>query len=130
MEELRGMEPIFHTAAFGTTAEEFERRMDAEYWEVGASGRRYSRGFILKMLAERPPVDVEAAGWSFPDWAMRELGTGVNLLTYMLRQGERVTRRATIWRRNAKGWQILYHQGTMVSGEDDPLPPAEDKPRG
>ena len=35
-------------------------------------------------------------------------------LTYTLIQGARVTRRATIWRRTAEGWKIVYHQGTVV----------------
>lgn len=37
------------------------------------------------------------------------------LLTYTLFQGERVTRRSTIWRRSTTGWKILYHQGTIVA---------------
>jgi hypothetical protein len=32
-----------------------------------------------------------------------------------LRQGERVTRRATIWQRDPDGWKIVYHQGTVVA---------------
>jgi hypothetical protein len=27
----------------------------------------------------------------------------------------RETRRATIWTRNGAGWQILYHQGTLIA---------------
>lgn len=29
-------------------------------------------------------------------------------------QEERVTCLTTIWRRTAEGWQIVYHQGTIV----------------
>jgi len=28
--------------------------------------------------------------------------------------GPRITRRATLWRRTAGGWKVLYHQGTLV----------------
>jgi len=38
----------------------------------------------------------------------------VNLLTYTLAQGARITRRATIWRRCGSDWKIVYHQGTIV----------------
>jgi hypothetical protein len=48
LEELRCREPIFHRAAFGENTAEFGRRMDPSYWEVGASGRRYSREFIMQ----------------------------------------------------------------------------------
>jgi hypothetical protein len=36
------------------------------------------------------------------------------LVTHTLAQGERITRRATLWRKTAAGWKILYYQGTMV----------------
>jgi hypothetical protein len=43
------------------------------------------------------------------------LAEDVYLLIYTLLQDrERVTRRATIWRRTADGWKIVYHQGTIV----------------
>lgn len=117
--ELRRREPIFHMPEFGTTVTDFERSMTARYWEVGASGRRYSRGFILQNLAKHPPVDASAAGWQTYDHAVRRLSPDTYLFTYNLRQQERLTRRSTIWRSTPKGWQILYHQGTIVSVEED-----------
>ena len=119
LDELRALEPIFHTANFGTTAADFERRTDPTYWEVGASGRRYSRDFILQMLAENPPVDSEAARWRTSGQALRRLSTDTYLLTYSLRQGDRLTRRSTIWQSAPTGWIILFHQGTVVSSNED-----------
>ena len=119
--ELRTLEPIFHTRSFGMTTHERERRVAAEYWEVGASGRRYSREFIMKKLGETKPVDADAAGWRCWDFGLRQLGPGSTyLLTYSLDQAGRITRRATVWHKGGEGWwQILYHQGTVVTGEDD-----------
>ncbi len=117
--ELRPLEPIFHTRAFGLTVPERERRVAPEYWEVGASGRRYSRDFILQMLEKHPPVDAQEAGWKTWDFGLSQLGPGtMYLLTYTLDQAGRITRRATVWHRTAEGWRILYHQGTLVTGED------------
>jgi hypothetical protein len=120
--ELRKKEPIFHTAAFGMTAAERERIVAPEYWEVGASGRRYSREFILRGLAERVPVDAAEAGWVCSEFGLRQMGAGTYLLTYTLDQAGRITRRATVWQRTAQGWRILFHQGTVVTGEDDTIP--------
>jgi len=39
----------------------------------------------------------------------------VYFLTYTLLQGERKTRRATIWQNTPVGWKIVFHQGTVVS---------------
>ena len=117
-EELRRREPIFHTPEFGTTLADFESVMAPDYWEVGASGRRYSRDSILRTLEQSPPVDATAAGWECSDYGLRRLGPDTYLFTYTLRQAERLTRRATIWRGNAEGWCILYHQGTIASDRD------------
>jgi hypothetical protein len=119
-EELRCREPIFHTAAFGTTLLDFERVMAPDYWEVGASGRRYGRAFILSTLEQSPPVEAASAGWQSSDYGLRRLGPDTYLFTYTLHQAERITRRATLWQTTSEGWRILYHQGTIVSaGKDD-----------
>lgn len=121
--ELRQREPIFHTPRFGRTVEEFERSTAPDFWEVGASGRRYSREFILNLCSREALVDADAAGWKPSGFALRRLGPDCFLLTYTLDQAGRLTRRATIWQQTAEGWRILYHQGTiMAGGEDDSLP--------
>jgi len=93
--------------------------MAPENWEVGASGRRYSRKFILGRLDRNPPADAASVGWRAYDQGLRQLGTDTYLFTYTLSQGQRVTRRATIWQRSPEGWRIRYHQGTIVSAEGD-----------
>lgn len=122
-EAIHLLEPIFHTKSFGRNAEDFDGRMDEVFWEVGASGRRYSREFILLNAGHIASADAESEGWSITEPALRELGPETYLFTYTLDQNGRVTRRATIWRRGENGWKILYHQGTIVtSREDDTLP--------
>lgn len=118
LHELLPLEPIFHTKEFGLTRTDFEKRMAPDYWEIGASGRLYSREFILDFLAKNPPVDAASAGWRAYDHALRQLGTDTYLLTYTLLQSERLTRRATIWRKTSECWCIVYHQGTIVSPEE------------
>jgi hypothetical protein len=113
LNELRQREPIFHHPEFGTTRQDFEQMMDPDFWEVGASGRRYSREYVLDTLERRAQNPTEEA-WETQDFQCLELGAKTYLLTYTLIQGERVTRRSTIWRSTELGWQILYHQGTIV----------------
>jgi hypothetical protein len=119
LEELRRREPIFHTPEFGTTVAEFETATAPEYWEVGASGRRYSREFMLRALDRIPLCTAASAGWQCYDHGLRRLGPDTYLFTYTLRQAERLTRRATIWQTTSRGWRILYHQGTIVSADED-----------
>ena len=113
LNELIQREPIFHRPELGTTRADFEAMTAAKFWEVGASGRRYSREYVLDELERRyasPADDV----WQAQDFHCLEIAVDNYLLTYTLIQGDRVTRRSTIWRRTAQGWQIVYHQGTVV----------------
>jgi hypothetical protein len=113
LEELKLREPIFHHPEFGTTRADYENMMDSEFWEVGASGRRYSREFVLDTLENRAP-DPDESTWLTRDFQCREIAADNYLVTYTLAQGPRITRRATLWRRTAAGWKVLYHQGTLV----------------
>lgn len=114
LQELSRREPIFHRPEFGTTRADFERMTLATFWEVGASGRRYSRQYVLDELEKRHANQLEDI-WQTRDFHCLELAADNYLLTYTLMQGARVTRRATIWRRTTEGWKIVYHQGTVVA---------------
>jgi hypothetical protein len=112
--ELSNREPIFHRPELGTSRADFEKMTMDDFWEVGASGRRYSRAYVLDELEKRHAVP-HADIWETMDFHCRRLAHDVYLLTYTLLQDKvRRTRRSTIWRRAAEGWKIVYHQGTIV----------------
>jgi hypothetical protein len=113
-DELMQREPLFHRSEFGTTRADFEKMTALTFWEVSASGRRFSRQFVLNTLEGRyksPTEDV----WEVGDFHCSEIAADNYLATYTLIQGERVTRRSTIWRRTPEGWKIVFHQGTIVA---------------
>lgn len=117
LEQLKSREPIFHRPEFGTTRADFDSMMHPEFWEIGASGRRYSREFVLDEL-ERRHQNPQEEVWETSDFHGRQLAGEVYLLTYTLIQNKiRKTRRCTIWQRTEVGWQILFHQGTIVEAE-------------
>jgi hypothetical protein len=117
LEALQQREPIFHRPEFGITRHAFEAMTDVNFWEVGASGRPYSREFVVATAVERhskPHEDV----WETGDFHCLQLSSDTYLLTYTLVQNRtRLTRRSTIWRNHADGWKILYHQGTVVEDQ-------------
>jgi hypothetical protein len=117
LEELRPLEPIFHTRAFGLNPSDRQNRTAPNYWEVGASGRIYSQDLILS-LDPTHFVDADSAGWRTSEHAVQSLAPDTFLFTYTLTQQARTTRRATIWQRAPSGWIILFHQGTVVSPGD------------
>jgi hypothetical protein len=106
--ELRLLEPLFHT---GHDAESVAA---PTFWEVGASGRRYGRDYVLGVLRERA-AEPEPDDWRAEDFHLAPAGADHYLLTYTLHQPGRVTRRLTVWRRSGGQWQAIYHQGTIVT---------------
>ena len=119
LQELERREPIFHRREFGITREDFDRLTDVGFWEVGASGRRYDREHVWAVLEKRyasDPTGQLDADWTASEFELREIASNTYLLTYILEQGGRSTRRMTLWQRRAGDWKILYHQGTLISG--------------
>ena len=112
--ELSSREPIFHRPELGTTRADFEHMTAEDFWEIGASGRRYSRAYVLDELDKRHAAPYEEV-WETSDFGCRRLADDVYLLTYTLLQDKtRLTRRSTIWQRAGNGWKVVFHQGTVV----------------
>src|ERR1043165_8358685 len=81
--ELVKLEPLFHRPELGTTRPDFERMTAPTFWEVGASGRRYSREYVLGILEDRlesPPDDA----WQIEDFHCAEISGDNYLVTYTL----------------------------------------------
>jgi len=117
--ELRKREPIFHRREHLSSREDFEQQTAADFWEVGASGRRYSREFVWSVLSVRlasgEDDEYASGGWQATEFQLRRIAPDTYLLTYTLSQGERLTRRLTVWQGSARaGWKILFHQGTVA----------------
>jgi hypothetical protein len=114
LEELRRQEPVFHRLEPGATRADLENMTDAQFCEVGASGRRYDREYVLDLLEKRfenPGEDI----WEVSDLRCLALARDTYLVTYtLLQQQLRVTRRSSVWRRSGGVWRIVYHQGTVV----------------
>lgn len=114
LDELRAREPLCHRPEFGTTRADFAAQLAEDFWEVGASGRRYSRDFVLSVLEDRWSRRHDDP-WETSEFHCRQLGDHTYALTYTLRQEERLTRRLTIWRKSDGTWKALFHQGTVVA---------------
>jgi hypothetical protein len=113
-DELRAREPLFHRPELGTAREDFDRMMAEEFWEVGGSGRIYSRAFVLDTLEQRHSRPV-AENLIVTNFKCQQLAADLFLASYTLDQSGRISRRASLWRQAPEGWQVVYHQGTTVA---------------
>ena len=76
--------------------------------EFGASGRTWDRSQIAGALAANPGSGAQAE-----DMRAARLGKDVVLLTYLARTPERDSLRSSLWVRDAIGWRLFFHQGTL-----------------
>lgn len=112
--ELVGLERDFHQPPPGTSLASLEDATVEDFWEVGASGRCYSRSFVMGEL-DRRLKNPSSNAWTYSDARCRRLAPDVFLLSYSLVQDNgRLTRRTTIWQRFPEGWKMVFHQGTVV----------------
>ncbi len=110
--ELSELEPIFHTQASRPIRGNVDTLLSASFFEVGASGRLYSRDDVVEALEQRLDDGVFEELHA-QDVRCVRLADSCFLFTYRLAQAGRMTRRSSIWRRDSGRWQILYHQGTV-----------------
>jgi ribonuclease HI len=84
----------------------YEAVLDDGFRETGASGRAWTRGEMLAMLASatRSEGELERFG-------IERLGDGVVLATYET-GGVRPARRSSVWVRSGGRWRLRFHQGT------------------
>lgn len=115
--ELLRREPLFHRPEFGSSRSDFENMITSDFWEIGASGRRYGREYVLDALDERH-LHPQPDPWEVRDPACQRLAERVYLMTYTLLQGDRISRRATLWLYSNAGWKAAYHQGTLVQDSE------------
>jgi hypothetical protein len=114
LEELKKQELIFQHPPLGTSVEEIESMLADTFWEVGASGKIYDREHGINTLFERSKKPLEKT-WHSKDFYCCEIAPNNYLLTYTILQDKnRMSRRATLWRKTEDGWKVLYHQGTLV----------------
>ena len=115
--ELIAREPIFHHPnKFGTTRHDILDLMCGEFWEVGASGKVYTKEEVIETLLERYADSNYQDIWEAKDFEIIEIAPNNYLIAYVFIQDKsRVTRRSTIWRYEDEKFKIVYHQGTIVN---------------
>ncbi|GIL39003.1 DUF4440 domain-containing protein [Roseiterribacter gracilis] len=115
--ELRTLEERLLTQPVRASHHELTTLLAPEFVEIGASGVRHSRDFILDTLPVEP-----AAQRTLSDFEHRTLAPGLVQVFYRTRwhragEPDRHALRTSIWERRYDGWQMLYHQGTPIHTE-------------
>ena len=89
-----------------------------DFVEFGSSGEVYTKEEMIAQLLRETDggSSVERTG---EDFVVRWLGNGSALLTYRAsrndQDGQTTSLRASIWRHFNARWQLIFHQGTIIS---------------
>ena len=85
--------------------------LDADFAEVGSSGRRWSRAEVIEALG------AEAADGALvaTEMSATKLSETVVLLTYRCRRAGRETWRSSIWRLEQGACRMVFHQATPIA---------------
>jgi len=88
--------------------------LDPDFVECGSSGRSFDREQVIELLLGEASRSFEIFAF-----ATRRIAGDVVLATYRVEAtapGEpgRASLRSSLWRRDAAGWRMVFHQGTPV----------------
>lgn len=128
-EELRALELRLLEPGVRASAEALEGLLAEDFREFGASGRSFDRAGIVASLAADSSGAAEER-YQLDGFDARATGEGHALATYRLRvlgpggSELRTSRRSSLWRQEAAGWRMVFHQGTPAEAERGRAPEA------
>lgn len=114
-QELMALERSLLRPAVRASAVQLDALLAHGFREVGVSGRAFGKDDVLARLPGESGIDFTAG-----EMDVQLLGADHALVTYRATRSadgvDQSSLRSSLWRREATGWRMLYHQGT-------PLPP-------
>jgi hypothetical protein len=86
-----------------------------DFWEVGASGMAFGKQTVLESL----PEETEDIIFVGSDFEQKMLSDTVGMVTFTAtkttREYVRISLHCSVWAKKEKGWQMVYHQGTIAA---------------
>jgi hypothetical protein len=83
--------------------------LDKTFKEIGRTGVIYNKMDILDSL---PYEDTRE--FIIKNFETNPLTSDVILINYISIEESESVRRSSIWKKNDSGWQIIFHQGTVI----------------
>lgn len=121
IQDLRKLEEKMWQVEWRYSREFMEGALAADFFEFGASGRTYDRTKTIEVA----PGEIREIGATLPlpDFEVRLLSPNIAQVTYRSidhTQGrERHARRSSIWSRTDDGWELRFHQGTLIPDREN-----------
>jgi hypothetical protein len=117
--QLRELEESHLRSDVRSSPESMLALLADEFIEFGSSGRIFDRAVVIATLPSQPLFESR-----IDDFAVRALSPEVAMTTYRMSTWStsggqvKVTLRSSVWVQRAGRWLLIFHQGTIASGED------------
>jgi hypothetical protein len=114
---LRELEEMLLKPETRRDVEALSKLLADDFHEKGASGNVYDKAAILGTLPNEPAP----TSYVMSDFIVTELDVYVAMVNYHLEaqfageEAPRRTLRSSMWRLAEGGWQMFFHEGTLVS---------------
>lgn len=112
LSELSALEKSFYEPGVRDNRAALERLLAPDFFEFTSSGKNLSREAVIAAVLGAGSVPFVTS-----EFQAKELKPGLILLTYRCASGGNSTLRSSIWEKRPAGWQLLFHQATVESGE-------------
>ena len=110
-EKIIELETRLFQADVRASAEELDKLLADQFYEIGASGEIYNKAQILENLVKLPEVKITAN-----EYDLVQMSSEIVLVTYraLIRteKEQRSSLRSSIWKFIENKWQMVFHQGT------------------
>ena len=84
--------------------------LDADFREIGASGRIHDKASVIEALQQDPATEM-----TLSDFQTLQLTKDVILATYRVQRDGRTSLRSSVWRQRKGRWLLVSHQATPVA---------------
>jgi hypothetical protein len=113
---LIALEKYLHDPKIRADQSQLDRLIADDFVETGATGVTFGKASVMERLPQEQGISFN--GENFAAWL---LAPTVGLVTYesvkRTQDAIRRSKRSSIWVLRDEQWQMVYHQGTLVSLE-------------
>ncbi|APO74462.1 NTF2 domain-containing protein [Rhizobium etli 8C-3] len=118
LSEIRVLEEALHRLDIRRSRTALEKLLSEDFLEFGSSGAIYRRKEIIDLLVRESDSEDPGELLAY-DYSLTIISSDAVLLTYRTRRTrgdgfERHVLRSSIWKHSETGWQMLFHQGTVI----------------
>ena len=111
---LIALERSLHDPKVRADASQLDRLIADDFVETGATGVTFGKALVMTRLPQEQGISFDGENFS-----VRMLAPTVGLVTYKstkrAEDSVRHSKRSSVWALRDGRWQMVYHQGTLVS---------------